>query len=162
MPSLRLRFKKKADARVVFTAVREDGTATSSSIGPADRFGPVHDMTHYVVESSLGFKHGFLGLLASGRNIEDFNKGAKHWLPAEAVCAEAIAGELSREAMTGDHLSAEDFNWTTRDVLTRSSISYSPPTLTAEQLSAMHADLAALRSRWDALAPNETLELTFD
>ncbi len=158
---LRLRFKKKADAGVVFTAVREDGTSTSASIGPAGGFGPVHDLTHYVVETSLGIQTGFLGLLAAGRNVEDFNRGARHWLPAEAHVAEAVAGQLSQDAMTRNPLSAEDFNWTVRDVLSRSEVVCAPPEIAADQLARMHARLAELRNRWDALAPNETLELEF-
>ncbi len=97
---LRLRFKKRADAGAVFTAVRDNGTSTSTDVGPAAGFGPVHDLTHYVVETSLGFRKGFLGLLAEGRNIEDFNRDSKHWLTPEAHVAEAIAGQLSQDAMT--------------------------------------------------------------
>ncbi len=159
---LRLRFKRKADAGVVFTAVREDGTSTSTNIGPAAGFGPVHDLTHYVVETSLGFKTGFLGLLASGRNIEDFARGATNWLPLEAHIAEAVAGQLSQDAMTRNPLNVDDFNWTIRDVLSRGPVVVcAPPEITADQLAAMRAHLAELRSRWDALAANETLELEF-
>jgi hypothetical protein len=158
---LRLRFKKKADAGAVFTAVREDGTSTSTTIGDAAGFGPVHDLTHYVVETSLGIKTGFLGQIASGRDIDHFDRDAKNWLPAEAFVAEAVAGQLSQDAMTRSPLNVVDFNWTVRDVLTRGETAYTPPEITADQLAAMHAKLAELRSQWDALAPNETLELQF-
>lgn len=134
----------------MFTAVREDGTATSSVIGPAEGFGPVHDLAHYVVETSLGFKSAFLGLLASGRNLEDFETGAKHWLPGDAISAERIAGQLSLDEMTRMPLSVEDFNGTVH------------ATLTADQLVSMRARLADLRREWDSLAPGETLELEFD
>jgi hypothetical protein len=158
---LRLRFKKKADAGTVFTAVREDGSSTSTDIGAHAGFGPVHDLTHYVVETSMGFRNGFLGLLAAGRNIEDFNSDAKHWLPEEAAVAEAIAGQLSQDAMTGRPLSVEDFNWTIRDVLTRGPVKCASVEVTGDQLSALHTKLAVLRGRWDALSPGATLELEF-
>ena len=158
---LRLKFKKKADAHAVFTAVREDGSSTSTTIGAHTGFGPVHDLTHYVVETSLGLKNGFLGLLAAGRNVEDFNHDSKHWLPEEAQIAEAIAGQLSQDSMTGRPLSVEDFNWTVRDVLSRSGVKLAAPELTAFELSALHAKLAELRRKWDSIAIGETLELQF-
>lgn len=158
---LRLRFKKKADASAVFTAVRDDGTSTSTAIGDPAGFGPVHDLTHYVVETSLGIKAGFLGQLAAGRDVQDFDREASSWLPPEAFIAEAVAGQLSQDAMTRNPLSIEDFNWTIRDVLTRGKVASPPPEITADQLAAMHAKLAELRSQWDALVPNETLELEF-
>jgi len=159
MVSLRLRFKKKLDADTLFTAVRADGSFTSTTIGPARGFGPVHDLTHYVVETSLRLNHGFLGLLAEGRNIEDFERGAKHWLPEEALLAEAIAGQLSQDAMTRNPLNVEDFNWTIRDVLTRGPVKATPRELSEDQLATMRARLADLRNQWDALPAGETLEL---
>jgi hypothetical protein len=158
---LRLRFKKKADASAVFTAVRDDGTSTSTVIGDPGGFGPVHDLTHYVVETSLGIKAGFLGQLAAGRDVRDFDRDAKNWLPAEAFVAEAIAGQLSQDAMSRHPLNTEDFNSTIRDVLSRGDTVCTPPEITADLLTAMHARLAKLRSQWDALGPNETLELEF-
>jgi hypothetical protein len=53
MPALRLRFKKKNDGQSVLTAVRPDGSSTSSNIGTAGGFGPVHDLTHLIVETTL-------------------------------------------------------------------------------------------------------------
>jgi hypothetical protein len=159
MGSLRLRFKKKADADAVLTALRPDGSSTSTTIGAPCGFGPMHDLTHFVVETSMGFKNGFLGLLAAGRSVEDFDRGAKHWLPEEAMIAEAIAGQLSQDAMTNNPLNVEVFNWTIRDVLTRGTVKALAPELSADQLAGMRARLADLRSRWDALPPGETLEL---
>src|SRR5580692_5319898 len=71
MTALRLRFKKKNDGQCVLTAVRADGSSTSSNIGTVSGFGPVHDLTHLVVEKTLGIRNGFLGLLAQGRDIQD-------------------------------------------------------------------------------------------
>jgi hypothetical protein len=159
MGPLRLRFKKKNDGQAVFTAVRADGSSTSTSIGPARGFGPVHDLAHYVVETSLGISDGFLGLLAAGKNIEDFDRGSKLWLTEDAYAAEAIAGQLSQDAGTGVPLSVEDFNWTVGDSLTRGAVGYRSPELSAEQLDGMRRNLDELIKRWRALAPGETIEL---
>jgi hypothetical protein len=66
MPALRLRFKKKNDGQCVLTAVRVDGSSTSSNIGTVGGYGPVHDLTHLVVERTLGIRNGFLGCWRRG------------------------------------------------------------------------------------------------
>src|SRR5579864_2595429 len=101
MSGLRLRFKKKNDGQCVMTAVRADGSSTSSNIGTAGGFGPVHDLTHLVVERALGIRNGFLGLLAQGRGIQDFDRNSKEWLTSDAYTAEAIAGQMSQDFGTG-------------------------------------------------------------
>jgi hypothetical protein len=158
---LRLRFKKKADSTVTLTAVRQNGTSTSTSIGAHAGFGPVHDLSHYAVEAQMGFANGFLGLLAAGRNFEDFNNRAKDWLPKEALVSEAISGQLSQDSMTGNPLDLETFNWSVADALSRGSVKCEAPALEAAQLAAMHARLADLRRQWDAVAIGDTLELAF-
>ncbi len=67
------------------TAVRGDGSSTTAQIDQAVGFGPVHDFVHYVVESQFGIKKGFLGLLASGWSIADFNKGVVDRMTREGV-----------------------------------------------------------------------------
>src|SRR5215208_3049978 len=112
MPTLTLRFHRRADAAAQLVLVREDGTHTAGAIGPGDGYGPVHDMTHYVVERTLGLSEGFLGLVASGWAISDFEvRGTARRLPDDAVVAEVAAGELSRQEMMGQYSSAEDFVW---------------------------------------------------
>jgi len=159
MPPLRLRFKKKNDGQAVFTAVRGDGSSTSTNLGSARGFGPVHDLAHYVVETALGIHGGFLGLLAAGRNIEDFDHEAKVWLTEDAYAAEAIAGQLSQDVGTAVPLSVEDFNWTVRDSLTRGPVAHSAPELSAGQLTELRVRLDELIRQWRGLGDGETLEL---
>lgn len=33
---------------------------------------PPHDLTHYTVETTFGYRHGFFGLIAGGWDISDF------------------------------------------------------------------------------------------
>jgi hypothetical protein len=159
--ALKLRYKKKGDGSAAFTAVRGDGSSTTAQIGEAGGFGPVHDLAHYVVESQFCIKKGFLGLLASGWSIEDFNKGVVDRMTREGVIkdagrAEVVAGLLSRDALSQAPLSVEDFNWTVQ------SQSAEIPCLSPEELAALRKGLAALRDQWDALTPGETLELSID
>ena len=82
MPTLTFRIKKRPDASAVLVLVREDGSSTAGSIGPPNGYGPVHDLAHYVVERTLGLSEGFLGLVASGWEIADFErKGIAKQLP---------------------------------------------------------------------------------
>src|SRR5436309_5122613 len=112
MPSLIFRLKKRADAAAQLTLVRDDGTHTTGPIGPGDGYFPVHDLTHYAIEQTLGLSEGFLGLVAAGWEINDFMvKGTAKRLSAESLWAECAAGELSRQILMRDPSSADDFLW---------------------------------------------------
>ena len=162
MPALTLRMKKRADASVQLVLTREDGSFTAGPIGPARGYGPVHDLAHYVVERTLALSEGFLGLVASGWEIGDFEvKGTAKRLPDEAAYAEAAAGALSREEMMRQPTSVEEFVWGVESWLRPQRPGYEPPALDAATLEAMRAELAELRRRWNALAPGESLELPF-
>jgi hypothetical protein len=118
VPELTFRIKKRRDADALLVLVREDGSTTTNSIGRPDGYGPVHDLCHYVIESTLGLSEGFLGLVASGWEISDFEvKGTVRRLPVEAFLAECAAGELSRQAMMWQYSSAEDFVWAVKTVM---------------------------------------------
>lgn len=137
----------------MLTAIRADGTSTCHTIGPADAFGPVHDLAHYVMESLCGIRRGFLGLLAEGWNIDDFEAVPASRIPAEAIRAERLAGGLSRQRLMGQPLSAVDFNWAAQ----------SPPgeELTAGEVEDAHRWLGELWGQWKNVPPGQALELQF-
>lgn len=162
MPTLTFRIKKRPDTSAMLVLVREDGSSTSGSIGPPGGYGPVHDLAHYVVEGTLGLSEGFLGLVASGWEIADFEKkGTARRLPAEAILAEVAAGEMSRQAMMWQWSSAEDYVWAVETTVRRSQPGYTLPAITHEMFEGMRMELLELRRRWNQLAPGETLELAF-
>jgi hypothetical protein len=153
MAHLTLEIKKKGDGAAVLTIVRADGSRTSSPIGAAHGFGPVHDLSHYVVESVLGIARGFIGLCGEGWKVTDFDKDAVKRMPAEAGVAEALAGEVSRMEITAQWLPLEDFNW----VVAASGFSMS-----GEHYDAIRRALARLRADWTRLAPGATMSLRFE
>jgi hypothetical protein len=162
MPNLTFRIKKRPDASAVLVLVREDGSSTSGSIGPPNGYGPVHDLAHYVVERALDLSQGFLGLVASGWDIRDFEeKGLARRLPAEALLAEVAAGEMSRQAIMWQWSSAEDYVWAVETTVRKSQPDYDLPAITHDRFEEMCAELLELRRRWNQLAPGETLELAF-
>jgi hypothetical protein len=153
MPEVTLEFKKKSDGAAILTFVRADGSRTTSPIGDALGFGPVHDLSHYIVESVLGISRGFIGLCAEGWTVQDFEKDAKANIPPEAGVAEAVAGEISRMEMAEQWLSLDDFNWT---------IAASGFKMNALDYSAIRRALARLRKDWTELAPGATMALRFE
>jgi hypothetical protein len=160
MPTLTFRIKKCLDANAILVLVREDGSSTSGSIGPPGGYGPVHDLAHYVVERTLGLSEGFLGLVASGWEIADFEvKGTAKRLPAEAVLAEVAAGELSRQAMMWQWSSAEDYVWAVETTVRKSQPDYRLSAFSDDRFEEMRVELLHLRQQWNQLAPGETMEL---
>ena len=110
MPPLRILFAKAKDpsAQDVLTCIRQDSSRTWSKLHAAF---PIHDMTHYAVETELKAANGFFGLLAQGWDITDFGipeKRAK--MPLEALWVEQVVGVIWREYVTRDATSYEDFS----------------------------------------------------
>src|SRR5688572_28157344 len=154
MPRLDFHLKKRADATAQLILIREDGSYTSGAIGPAEGYGPVHDLTHYAIEQTLGLDEGFLGLCASGWEIDDFEvKGTVQRLPYQAVFAEVAAGELSRQILMRQVTSLEDFLWAVDLIMKPHGHAFERPAITAEQLVAIHAIIDAQWARWRGLPP---------
>lgn len=161
MPSLIFRLKKRADAQAQLTLVRDDGTFSTGPVGSADGYFPVHDLTHYAVEQTLGLSEGFLGLVASGWEIHDFEvKGTAKRLSAETQFAETAAGELSRQILMRQPSSLEDFVWAVETKVQQHSPGFSRP-LNEAQFAAIRETVSTEWRRWRELPPNGTLELRF-
>src|SRR5687767_6468874 len=93
-PGLVIRLKKGQNGGDTLTFVRRDGSTTWRRTSP---YFVVHDLMHYAVESTLGLQNAFIGLIASGKDIDDFDEGATDWLPEEAIAVEIITGQLQAE-----------------------------------------------------------------
>jgi hypothetical protein len=158
---LTLRFKKTLDATATLTLVRPDGSSTWAGMGRPDGFGPVHDMAHLVVERQLLLFNGFLGLVAQGASFSDFEFDAAARVGPDAIRAEAIAGLLSLEAITGHRLTLAAFNDAVSSKCSELRPGYRVADLTPSGLHALRSELAALRRQWNALDPGATLEMRF-
>jgi hypothetical protein len=156
---VKLGLKKAKDGRPTVTFVRADGTSTTGRLGAGD-FGPVHDLTHYAVETTLQLRQGFYGLLAAGWNIPDFEvKGTGARLPDEAIAAECIVGQLSNIVFGGQKITLADFNWLVTEAARAQRPGAIVPAIDDVSFRTMRERLAALLARWHALPPGETLEL---
>ena len=164
--ALTIRLAKHADGGATLTCVRADGSTTwQRQRGRQAAFFPRHDLTHYAVETVLGHRRGFYGLVASGWDVSDF--GAP-WprgpLPADMDPSELLVGFLDAERAG---VAAGGTPWTASD-LTAQAAGYfatrglaARPTVTEAQLAAIRARMAELFARWDALDADGVLELEF-
>ena len=160
---MQVRIKKKTDASAALSCARADGSVTwQRQQGPQGAFFPLHDLTHYAVESVLGFKHAFYGLVAQGWDISRFEEpGIAKQLPEEASLAELIVGFFDVERATGVISNADDFNWKIDTYFDANKTPVPSFRMTDARLQEIRALRGTLFERWRALAPGETLELTF-
>jgi hypothetical protein len=163
MPEMIVRVKKKTNGEAALSCIRADGSTTwQRQEGQLGRFFPLHDLTHFAVETTLGFDDAFFGLLASGWDISDFGgPGARLRLPAEALVAELIVGRFDLERMMGEAGSADDLNALIVEQVAGDRL---PPTnfrITEAQMTAIRQCRAELFARWSALPAGDALELSF-
>ena len=158
-----IRIKKSADGRSALTCTRADGTTTWQSMKNAQAaFFPRHDLTHYAVETVLGHRKGFYGLVASGWDLSDFGSPwPRGRMPAEAALSEMVVGFLDLERGTGELARAEDVNQRLREYCAENGLA-APTLLTDDELWRVRQKRGELFAMWDALSPGDALELPFE
>jgi hypothetical protein len=162
---LTLRLKKRTGGGSAFTLVRPDGTSTWQRQERHAAFFAHHDLEHFAVESALGLRGAFYGLVAAGWDFDDFLPPYPRGpLPMEALWAETIVGMLDVERaqqMPGaPQMSAAELN--AQVALKFDMDDRIPPgSVTADQLAAIRLQCDQLFARWHAVPPGETLELSF-
>lgn len=161
--SLVVRMKKGKDGRTALSCLRADGTTTwQRHEGAQAAFFPRHDLTHFTVETTLGLREGFFGLVASGWDLSDF--GAP-WprgpLPAEGNLTEIIVGFLDLERSSEQCMSTDEMNQ--RIAAYTDSNGLSTLLVVSEaQITRIRQRRAELFARWDATEAGDTLELSFE
>ena len=165
---LHIRLKRHTDGSASLTCTRRDGSVTWQRLhGPTAIVMPVHDLTHFAVESTLGFHHGFYGLLADGWEITDF---AKPWprgpIPDEALVVELIVGFFDAEGRQGEAMTAEAFQeqamqYVASRVAVGKKMPEGLPQLTDTKLDLVRACRADLLARWTASCVGQALDLEF-
>jgi hypothetical protein len=141
---------KQSDGSGVLRCRREDGSVTWQKQTKHAAHFAMHDLTHYAVETVLGYRRGFFGLIAEGWDVEDTTgKGARGPLPAEAVEVEQLVGLFDSERGCGVLWTAAEFN------------AFAPLMLTGDEIEKIRALRAALLHEWAALAPGQKMELRF-
>lgn len=148
---LQIEIVKRPDGVGVLRCTREDGSITwQKQIRHAAHFA-LHDLTHYAVETVLGYHRGFFGLIAEGWEIEETTgKGNRGDLPPEALEVERIVGLFDAERASGELWSIDEFN------------KAAPRKLTESEVQSVRILRAELFERWSRVVPGEALKLTFE
>lgn len=153
---MRVQITKKADGSGVLRCVRADGSLTWQK--QADRhaaFFALHDLTHFAVETTLGYRRGFFGLVAEGWDFEDTaGKGARGRLPPEAIEVEGVVGLFDSERACGAIWTLEEFN--------EFAAMREARLLTADEIVRVKKKRSELFQQWSAVEPGATLELQFE
>jgi hypothetical protein len=159
---LAVRITARADGGAVLHCTRSDGSVTwQRQEGRQAMFFPLHDLAHFAVESVLGFRQGFFGLIADGWDIaETDGKGARGALPREAVIVEHMVGFFDVERASGGAWSAEEF----RAQLAMKGLLDSGPApdwLTDDSLDAVRRKRRELFAQWFAVPAGSDLRVEF-
>jgi hypothetical protein len=164
MPDLTIRIKKNPDGSAALTCTRADGTSTwQRQLGQQGRFFPFHDLTHYAVETVVGFRRGFYGLVAEGWDLTDFGKPwPRGPLPAEALLVEIIVGFLDGERAMGITRSAAELRDDVAIHCAQRGEGVGEYMITDAHLERVRATRGELFARWRAVIPGDALELDFD
>lgn len=159
MGALTIRIKKQTDGSAALSCTRADGSVTwLRQVGVQGRFFPLHDLTHFAVETTLGHRRGFYGLVASGWDITDF--GVRP-LPPDTDPSELIVGFLDAERAGGVRWAAEDLNDKIRLYHEERGL-ITPVEVTEAELAATRQRRAELFAEWNAVTPGEALVLSFE
>lgn len=160
--ALRIEIGKRNDGCGVLRCMRADGSSTwqKQTTRNAPHFA-LHDLTHFSVESALGFQDAFFGLLAKGWDIDDTTgKGARGHVPKEALEVEALVGTFDSERACGQIWTATEFN--EYAALTASNAGRPAPRLLSEDdLTRVRKLRSELFEKWRAVPPGSALELQF-
>jgi hypothetical protein len=155
-----IRIKKSRDGTAALSMIRDDGTTTwQKQNSQLARFFPLHDLTHYAVETVLGVRRGFYGLVAEGWDISDFGTPwPRGKLPADSEPSELVVGFLDVERASGVRASAAEFNEKAAAYYEQHGIAGSFE-LTDDELTRIRARRAELFQLWDAVLEGDALEL---
>ena len=138
--------------------VRRDGSATGCAM-PRQGILP-HDLVHYVVESTLGWRHAFYGMIAAGADIgpamEQAHDPGNAALADQAIHVEAIVESLQAQLWSGTFDTAL-FDDGVRTACTGRGRSV--PALPPDSGRRMFDAVLALDARWRQVPWHGTLEL---
>lgn len=109
--SVQIEIVKRADGGGVLRCIRPDGSVVWQKQSRHAAHFALHDLTHYAVETVLGFQRGFFGLIAEGWTFDDVTgKGSRGRVPKEATEVERIVGLFDGERSVGTEWSVHEFN----------------------------------------------------
>ena len=158
-PELRLELSKRNDGGTALRWVRANGTdAFQRHHGKTAQFFPLHDLAHYSVETVLGTRQGFFGLLADGWELADIGgKGPRGPLPPEAIVVEHLVGILDRQRT----ISAVELNEHV-ELLVQTKAIATDRRFSEQEVADVRELMDRAQAEWIALPPGGTMVLDYD
>ena len=155
-------FVKQKDGSAILRCTRDDGSMSwQKQEGNHATFFPLHDLTHYAVETELGFRRGFFGLVAEGWEIaETTGKTARGPLPNETLEVEYLVSAFSAERVGGTASSAKEFNDLAAAYASARAMP-NPRELSDSELARVRSRFDELAMQWRALPVDATMQLSF-
>lgn len=158
---LNIKLSKYKSKPTVLSCTREDGSVTWTSVRPGLE---LHDLAHYVLEKSLGWKDAFYGLLAKGYDISAFERPRDQrpiaLLPKNLPQTSLIAEHIVNLLQVGFGNNNYDFFEAVQSVLQDKGLPI-PPEFNPELAQQVQLQLEELWSRWQRLPAAGSLELVF-
>jgi hypothetical protein len=152
----------KADKHDLLRCTRADGSTTQVTM-PRQGVLP-HDLVHFVVESALPFRHGFLSQVADGASIA-FDAGVSYVQGPERHVVESGQVESIVEALQSQLWAGafDEPSFMDGVRLACESRSLPVPALPAMDLQTDLFERAVrLNEAWSQLAPQQSLTLAFE
>jgi len=155
--------RSRTDKYDVLRFVRNNGSCTDA-VMPRQGILP-HDLVHYVVESALPLRHGFLSLLARGADAQ-FVMEAVHDktnldVETEAVQAEAIVEGLQAQLWSGDFNQEAFLAGAASACTARNKPPFDFASLPIDLKATLYDRALALNEKWNAAPYYSTLSLEF-
>jgi hypothetical protein len=148
----------RTDKLDLLRCIRGDGSETSTAM-PRQGILP-HDLLHYVVEAGLGWRHGFLGMIAAGADIgwtmEQTHDPVNQAVTDQAIHAEALVESLQAQLWSGGFDEAMFLDGVRSACEARGR---SVPALGAGAGEVLFEQAQALNARWQQLSFHGALAL---
>jgi hypothetical protein len=166
---VRIVFTRTGRKQNLVSVTRDDGTQVSFEW--PEHPGLPHDLVHLVVESELGMRHAFWGLVHDGVDVVRINEAEARARRggraseidgrslAELYVAEAVVSVFASEGFAGAIDSAMR-----REMISQSSASFGisdVPAIDDEVAARIRARIAELGARWARTERGESLEVDY-
>ncbi|HEY1047006.1 MAG TPA: hypothetical protein VGF79_11245 [Bacteroidia bacterium] len=155
---MQITFKKRQGKKHIITYQRE---GKDLHWVDADDFLILHDLSHYAIETNLGYTTAFWGMIKSGVDPEQFlvkEVRDRLFVSNEAWYAENMANLVLIEWSQGKF---DDFNQVLNEVIQQTDSNLPPIELNEQQIIDIRETYKKLVNQWEMLASDGQMELKF-
>lgn len=155
---MRVTFVKTGRVRDRLYVERDDGVERSFTV--AKDAGAPYDLLHYVVETTLGLRHGFWGMIADGAEFEKAGKTRADATKPSRTLSGDLTELLQSEALVQEFRaapgsSAESYLANIRKHFASTGVS--APPLEDPTVRRLHSAVTEVSDRWCGLEDGESI-----